>query len=314
MNDHRKVSTVVTVGSVHMDLIATVDHIPAPGESRVGHTFITVPGGKAANQAAQVARCGVHSFLVARAGTDPFGEAIESELSGVGVNTTYLSRAATAPTGASPVLVGDDGEYASVIVPGAASQLSSMDIELAAPAFAEASVLLLQLELPLETSLAAARAAKRDGLNVILNAAPVSAIPYLKQSSLLRETDILVLNMAELGALTDRSIDHANVREAAAMPLASESGPSWVVVTLGAAGALAVSREESFVASALKVPVVDTIGAGDAFMGALAAQWARGANMSSALRYGTVAGSLAATQPGALAGQAGDATIQIHLR
>ncbi len=313
MNDHRKVSAVVTVGSVHMDLIATVDRIPVAGESRVGRSFIATPGGKAANQAAQAARCGVPSFIVARAGTDQFGDVIDAELSSAGIDTTYLTRDAAVPTGASTVLVGDDGEYASVIVLGSASRLSSRDFERAVPAWADADVLLLQLELPLETSLAAARAAKCHGARVILNAAPVSAIPGLKIVALLDETDIVVLNMVELGMLTDSEIGVPNSARAATMLLNRERGLIWVVVTLGKAGAIAVSREQSLVAPALEVSVVDTIGAGDAFMGAFAARLASGAGVADALLYGTAAGSLATTRAGALSGQATDAAIRHRL-
>src|SRR5262249_17967649 len=148
---------VTVIGSVHMDLIAVADRLPARGESLTGLRFTMHPGGKAGNQAAQVAQQGVPAWIVARLGNDAFGDRLRARLRDKGVDTRFLVTDATAVTGASPLLVGGDGEYASIIVPGASSLLSDADIDAARPAIAESTAVMLQLEIPVAAAFYAAR-------------------------------------------------------------------------------------------------------------------------------------------------------------
>src|SRR5829696_2337346 len=160
---------VMVVGSVHMDVVAAADRLPGKGESVVGHRVVLSPGGKAGNQAAQAALNSAHTFLVGRVGHDVFGDRLRAALTRTGVDTTYLTVDSQEATGVSPVLTGADGEYASIIVPGAGQRLEPTDIDAARDAFAQSAVLLLQCEIPLRISAHAARLARSLGGRVIFN-------------------------------------------------------------------------------------------------------------------------------------------------
>src|SRR5829696_543409 len=166
---------VCVVGSVHMDVIATADRLPAVGESFVGHRVALSPGGKAGNQAAQAALNDARTFLIGRIGRDVFGDQLRAALARTGVDTTYLSADSQEATGISPVFTGADGEYASIIVPGAGQRLQAADIEAARDAFAQSAVLLIQGEIPIQISTHAARLARSLGGQVIFNASPSPA-------------------------------------------------------------------------------------------------------------------------------------------
>src|SRR5215212_4629930 len=150
-------TAVTVVGSVHMDVVATADRLPAAGESVIGHRAALSPGGKAGNQAAQSARNGARTFLIGRVGRDVFGDQLRTALASTGVDTTYLTVDPQEPTGISPVFTGADGEYASIIVPGAGQRLEPGDVETASEAFAQSAMLLLQCEIPIDISAHAAR-------------------------------------------------------------------------------------------------------------------------------------------------------------
>ncbi len=148
---------VCVVGSIHMDVIATAERLPGKGESIVGQHVALSAGGKAGNQAAQAALNGAPTFMIGRVGRDDFGDRLRATLVASGVDTTYLTVDAHAGTGISPVLTGADGEYASIIVPGAGWCLEAADIEAARAAFMQSAVLLLQCEIPIQRFLSAPR-------------------------------------------------------------------------------------------------------------------------------------------------------------
>ena len=158
-----------------MDVVAKADRLPGKGESVVGHTAALSPGGKAGNQAAQAALNGARTFLIGRVGRDVFGDQLRAALARTGVDTTYLTIDEHEATGVSPVLTGADGEYASIIVPGAGQRLRPEDIDAASDAFAQSAVLLLQCEIPLEISTHAARLARSLGCRVMFDASPAPA-------------------------------------------------------------------------------------------------------------------------------------------
>jgi ribokinase len=153
-------AAVTVVGSIHMDVVATADRLPATGESVVGHRVALSPGGKVGNQAAQSALNGARTFLIGRVGRDVFGDQLRAALVSSGVDTTYLTVDAQEATGISPVFTGADGEYASIIVPGAGQRLQPADIEAASDAFAQSAVLLIQGEIPIQISTHAAGLAR----------------------------------------------------------------------------------------------------------------------------------------------------------
>ena len=193
---------VIVVGSVHMDVVATADRLPARGESVVGHRVALSPGGKAGNQAAQAALNEARTFLIGRVGDDVFGERLRAALARSGVDTTYLTVDPQEATGISPVLMGADGEYASIIVPGAGQHLELEDVEAARDAFAQSSALLLQLEIPIGISAHAAQLARSLGVRVIFNASPAPPGAESIPKALWSTVDVLLVNGVEAKRLS----------------------------------------------------------------------------------------------------------------
>lgn len=282
---------VVTVGSIHIDLVAYTTRRPHVGETFQGVDFTVSTGGKGANQAIQAALSGAPSYLVARMGDDLFAPLIRATLAGAGVDTTYVS-ADPAGTGVGHVLVDADGDYTAVIIPRANANLEAADVERAAPAFVQAGVLLLQLEIPLDVTLFAAQTARRTGVTVFLNAAPAMRLP----GALLDSVDVLILNEIEAEMLTGIPRGEPLVAAQRALNVLHRRVPQ-VVISLGALGVMAVDAAgQRRYLPGHRVPVVNTIGAGDAFIGELAARMAAGASMLDALPYANAAGALAVTQ------------------
>jgi ribokinase len=294
-------SSVIVVGSLNADLVVRVPHIPVPGETILGSDFVTVPGGKGANQAVAAVRMGAAVSMVGRVGGDGQGEMLRRSLAADGVNEDWLRTDDDSPTGIAMIEVSDDGQNTIVVAPGANHRLTPADIESARGVFAGASILLLQLEIPLETVIAAARMAREHGVKVLLNPAPAQPLP----AELLALVDILIPNETEAAMLTASQNDPAGenpANESAALLSAkqlSAQGIETVIVTLGARGCLLVDSSgwQSFPAYAVRA--VDTTAAGDAFIGAFAAAAAEGKNTIEAVAWGSAAGALAATKPGA---------------
>jgi ribokinase len=289
---------VVVVGSVHMDLLATAHRVPLPGESILGAGFAMYPGGKAGNQAIAVAQQGARAAIVARVGDDPFGHELQSALRRKGVDTTWLQFDAREATGASPVLMGADGAYASIIVPGASRALSPAALATVAPALRSCTVLMLQLEIALETTLAAARIAATGAARIVLNSSPPLAIESLP-GQLWACVDIVVVNRTEAAALLPASWNDADAPARLARGLRGRLGVPVVVVTLGASGVVLADDAGVCELPAHDVAVIDTIGAGDAFAGATVAALARGHDPRVAVAFGNAAGALAVGKHGA---------------
>lgn len=282
---------VVTVGSIHIDLVAYTGRRPKVGETLNGEGFTISAGGKGTNQAIQAALSGAGSALVARIGNDVFAPVIHNILAETGVDTTYVIPDA-AGTGIGHVVVDGDGDYTAIIIPRASGQLAPGDIERAAPAFAKAKVLLLQLEIPLATCAFAAHMAHTLGLTVFLNAAPAVPLP----AELLQFVDVLIVNEIEAEMLT--GIPLGSDPMAPTGPLAAlRRQVGNVVISLGEHGVVAEDAAGRQLAlSGHRVPVVNTIGAGDAFIGELAARMAEGVPLLAALPFANAAGALAVTQ------------------
>jgi len=282
-----------------MDVVATAERLPAAGESVVGHRVALSPGGKAGNQAAQAALNGARTFLVGRVGRDIFGDQLRAALARTGVDTTYLTVDAQEATGISPVFTGADGEYASIIVPGAGQRLQPEDIEAARDAFARSAVLLIQGEIPIQLSAHAARLARSLGGRVIFNASPVPADAAAFPDALWSDVDVLLVNGTEAERLSGMSVADVPAAVIAAEALQRQFGIPTIVMTLGGRGAIAVDERGSRHLPSWPVPVVETIGAGDAFAGVLASELARGRHLAKALPPANAAGALAVTRPGA---------------
>ena len=290
---------VCVAGSVHMDVVAVADRLPGKGESVVGHRASLTPGGKAGNQAAQAARNGAVTFLIARVGRDLFGDRLRAALQDSGVDTTYVTVDGHGATGVSPVLTGADGEYASIIVPGAGQRLRAEDIDAASDAFARSAVLLLQCEVPVHVSAYAAHVARSMGIRVILNASPVPADAAAIPAKMWSAVDVLIVNGTEAERLSGMAVGDAATAAEASDRLRQRFGIPAVVVTLGGRGVFARDERGVHTLPAWPVPVVATIGAGDAFAGVLASELARGRDLFDALPLANAAGALAVTRPGA---------------
>lgn len=266
---------IVVLGSVNMDLITRTPSLPDPGETVLGTSFTTSPGGKGSNQAIAAAKAGVSVAFIGAVGDDEFGATLRHTLSSAGVDDRAL-RTAAGSSGIAAITVDDRAENSIVVVPGANQHVRDLtEDDLAV--IAEADILLCQLEIPLDTVVAAFEYARSRGVVTMLNPSPVRDLP----DALVAATEVLVVNEAEEARLGHRvnEVPH-------------------VITTLGARGAR-YRGTESFEVSAPRVDAVDTTGAGDAFAGALAASWFSGPRAS--VEWACAAGSFAATRPGASA-------------
>lgn len=291
--------TVVVVGSLHMDLIASAERLPAAGESVHGDSFVMQPGGKAGNQAVAVARAGGRAVLLTRLGNDTFGHVLRDAASAEGVDMSHVATDPSEPTGVSTVFTVHGGDYASIIVPASATRLSAADLDHASEAFKEAGALILQLEIPVLTSALAAERARISGATVLLNAAPIPAGPASIPESLWAATDIIVANGIEAAALLERPLSHDPRHDA--LTLRERFGLEGAVITLGSAGVVASTATATVHVDAIPVKVIDTVGAGDAFLGSVATQIAQGVGLVESLPRAVAAGALAVTRSGAQA-------------
>lgn len=282
---------VVVFGSVNMDLVVTLPHFPAPGETMTGLTFTTTPGGKGANQAAACARLGVPTALVGRVGTDAFGASIREGLRAQGVDVHGL-RDADTPTGTAHIQVTAHGENTIVVVPGANHAVDDTDLAHLEALLVGARVLLLQLELPLGMVVRAADLARHAGVEVILDPAPAVPLPRT-----LLEASIVTPNQGEAAALTGAA--HHSAEDTARALIAA--GAPQVIVKCGADGAVWTDGVHVRHVPAHAVQAVDTVAAGDAFNGGLAAARAHGLPMSEALEWGAATAGIAVSRPGAQA-------------
>jgi len=282
---------VAVVGSLNLDLVVRVPKLPGPGETVSGEDVFANPGGKGANQAVAAARLGRRVAMVGCVGDDQAGRDLLGSLAADRVDTAGVRVAAGVPSGTAFITVDGAGENQIVVSPGANARLTPDDVAAAGPALAAAAVTLVQLEVPLETVAAAARAA--GGL-VVLNPAPVQGLP----EGLVGEVDVLVPNRVELAQLAGAPVP-AGVEEAAA--LAGRLAARAVVVTLGADGALVVEDGRTGRVPAVPVRPVDTTAAGDAFCGGLADALAGGAALLDAARWAVRVAAAACTRQGAQA-------------
>ncbi|MEH0579929.1 MULTISPECIES: ribokinase [Streptomyces] len=280
---------IVVLGSTNMDLVAYVEKPPQRGETVTGREFRTIPGGKGANQAIAAAHAGATVSMIGAVGNDSFGARLRSTLEHSGVNTDHL-RTVESPSGTAHIVVDDEGGNAIVVVPGANGTVDHL-VPGDEVLISSADALLLQLEVPLAAVVAGARAARAHGVRTILTPAPAQPLP----PELLAATDLLVPNEHEATALTGRT----DPREAATALL--DSVPQ-VVVTLGSAGSLYAARgAEPLTVPAPHVAAVDSTGAGDTFVGALAVALGEERPVREALAWAAAAAALSVQRPGASA-------------
>lgn len=286
---------VVVFGSINMDLVVRTPRLPAPAETITGHEFFTAPGGKGANQAVAAARLGVPTQMVGRVGGDAFGQELRQNLLSAGADVSAVFIDPAVSSGVAVIAVDDNAQNNIIIVPGANGRVGQDDLDRLESSLAGAKVLLLQLEVPLEAVVAAARLAHERGLTIVLDPAPAQELP----AELYTLVDIITPNEVEAGQLVGVSIKNPNDAAGAARMLLS-LGVKTVMVKMGALGVLyAQAESEPILAPAFEVQAVDTVAAGDAFNGGLAAALVEGKSLPEAVRWGAAAGALSATKMGA---------------
>ncbi|HET6971217.1 MAG TPA: ribokinase [Phenylobacterium sp.] len=282
---------IVVIGSYNTDVILSVAHLPAAGETCLGLGRDEAAGGKGSNQAVQAARCGARTCFVGAIGEDASGAKALEMWARAGIDADHVARLAGRPTGMAVILVAADGENCIVVDSGANAHLSPAHTRAAASAIQGARVVLAQLETPPAATRDAFEIARAHGVLTALNAAPA---PEQVDEDLLGLTDLLFVNEGEAAALTGLTEVEAAVQ---ALLQRVRLG---VVVTLGGAGAILFRRDAPPLRQpAIAVDVVDTTGAGDAFIGAFVARLAANGRLDEAMRWGITAGALACTALGA---------------
>ena len=285
---------VVVVGASMLDLISYVPRLPKPGETLHGSSFHMGYGGKGANQAVMAAKLGSPVTMVAKLGTDVFGNGTVKNFQDHGIDTTHVHQTDDAFSGVAPICVDADGRNAIVIVSGANELLSIEEVEAARAAIAASSVLVCQLEIPLEVSLAALRIAKEHGVRTILNPAPArDDLP----DEAYRLSDVFCPNEPETELLTGAPLRTAADAIEQAEVLRGR-GAGFVVLTLGERGCLVIDDEGSAAFESPRVQALDTTGAGDAFVGSLAHYLAAGGSLRDAASQAVRVAALSVTKRG----------------
>ena len=287
--------SVLVFGSLNMDLVTQVSRLPEPGETLLGDRFLTAPGGKGANQAVAAARLGVPTTMVGRVGSDSFGEELLQSLQTAGVNTAGVFVDTTTRSGIAAIAVAANGANHIIVVPGANGTVGESDVQQLIAQFAQTKVLLLQFEIPLSVVQQAAQFAAKQGITVIVDPAPAQAtLP----ASFYGHIDILTPNQSEASQLVGFPIDTPKSALAAAQQLRSR-GVKTVIIKLGSQGCVCSHLDEAFFLPAYRVDAVDTVAAGDAFNGGLAAALCQGQNLVQAIQQGSAVAALSVTQSGA---------------
>jgi len=285
---------VLVAGSINMDVVATADRHPRIGETIAGNAVLYFPGGKGANQAVAAAKLGAPTTLIGRLGRDAFGDELKAFLTAQGVDLTFVQQTADAHTGTAIITVAN-ADNTIIVVPGANALVGATDVQ--APVFANGDIAVSQFEIPLPTVRAFFKRARAAGATTILNPAP--AIEF--DAEMLDLVDILILNESELGLLAKaelRDTDDQARFIGAARSLQSNKD-KIICVTLGKRGALALVDGQPMIIPGSAVTAVDTTGAGDCFVGAVAAQLASENSIRDALHYANDAASICVQRMGA---------------
>ncbi len=284
----------MVVGSANMDLVLRVDSLPAAGETVLGGGPEWLPGGKGANQAVAAALSGADVRMIGCVGDDAGGRAVLAALQSAGVDTTSVRVLSGQNTGMAVVLVAPDGENAIAVSPGANLALAPADAGVVASSLGPSDVLLVQMEVRADVVAEAVSLAAAAGSRRVLNLAPAAAIP----AATLAQLDLLVVNRSEAEFLLNRPLANPAARREAVRDLRA-LGPAAVVLTAGGEGCVLGDAGGLRDVPALPVQVVDTSGAGDAFVGALCAALAGGAGIDAAVVSATRTAAGAVQVPGA---------------
>jgi len=289
-------NSIIVVGSANTDMVIKANQFPLPGETILGGEFFMFPGGKGANQAVAASRLGGSVLLIAKLGDDIFGKQALQQFTHEGIRTEYVFSDPQRPSGVALITVDSKGENTIVVAQGSNATLSAADLDKAEKEFAHADIVLMQLEIPIDTVMHATRLASAHGRRVILNPAPAAVLPREMLSNLYMITP----NKSEAEALTGIKIDNSSSLKLAAESL-REMGVQQVVITLGAAGAFILDAEGERQIAAPKVIATDSTAAGDIFNGAIAVAISEGKSLNQAVTFANDAAALSVTRMGAQA-------------
>ena len=291
---------IVVLGSLNLDLMVEVTSFPRPGETVPGSNLRRLPGGKGANQALAVARLDSPVAMIGAVGGDPAGHQMVADLQRAGVDTSGIRVRENGATGTAMILLDGTGQNQIVVAAGANGTLTADEMTRGTLRLAEAQALIVQLEIPLPAVVAAIHAAAAAGVPVFLNAAPAHAL----SDEILADTDWLIVNESEAAILAGSGLDSKTKPSPPQLAnfLRERSEGACVAITLGAAGVWLDSDEFQGHLPGFRVAVIDTVGAGDAFVGAFVSRLTAGDPVYEAAVFGMAAGALAVTRPGAQSG------------
>lgn len=287
---------IIVVGSTNMDMVVKTHHIPVPGETVLSGSFFMNPGGKGANQAVAVARLGGDISFISKVGNDVFGKQSAQLFDEEGINTFHLLSDDELPSGVALITVDDAGENSIVVASGANANLLPEDLNDALGVIASAGIVMMQLEIPMETVHFVAQYAASKGVRVILDPAPAPANALSPE--LLSHIDIVTPNQTEAEMLSGVKVTGIESAKKAARVI-HKHGAKSVVVTLGTLGAVICQGTKTEVVPAQKVRALDSTAAGDVFNGALAVALSEGKELSEAVRFACKAAAVSVTRMGA---------------
>lgn len=284
---------IAVIGSNMMDLITYMDRLPAPGETLETDKFDLGFGGKGANQATAAAKLGADVTFVSRVGDDLFGPEVINNMNKMEINTNHVKTTNNSSSGVAPIFVNREGENRIFIIKGANKDLKPVDIDDAAETLRECDLIILQLEIPLETVYYAIDFGNKNNIEVILNPAPANSLDF----EMVKKVDIFVPNETELADVSNIKINDINDIKRAVCSL-QEKGLKNIIVTLGSRGAFIASEKEQDLIESIDIKPHDTTGAGDAFIGSLAYYYLQKDSLFEAVRYANIYAGLSTLKPG----------------
>ncbi|QEK10988.1 ribokinase [Crassaminicella thermophila] len=285
---------IAVIGSLNMDLVGCVSNMPKVGETIIGDSFQEIPGGKGANQAVAIARLSAKVNMIGKVGDDGFGRTLLESLKKDGINIDSVQIEENTPTGVAMITVDKEGDNAIVVIPGANFKLEKEDIEKHIEVIEKSEIVLLQLEIPVDTVKYTLKRAKELGKYTILNPAPAK----LLDKETIKNVDLLIPNETELEILAQIEIKEEEDILKGAKILIKE-GVKSLIVTMGEKGSLYVDENCVKKFDSHKVNAVDTTAAGDSFIGGICVSLAEGKKIDDAIKFASKVGALTVTKKGA---------------
>ncbi len=287
---------IVVVGSLNMDFVVAVKHMPRGGETISGKSLNLVGGGKGANQAYAAGKCGADIAMIGAIGDDSYGSVLVENLKAAGVDVSGVETIPNTSTGTAFINVSEDAENSIVIVAGANGLVDRALVDRHMDLIDECDIVVMQLEIPMDTVEYVAKEAKKRGKMVILDPAPA---PDFLPDSLVAQLDILKPNETELGKLSGYPTDTLEQVFSAARKMMEEKGVKTIIATRGSHGSVAITPDEIIEVAGQKVKAVDTTAAGDSYTAALATKLAQGASMREAMEFAGRFAGVVTTRVGA---------------